>query len=303
MLKLITSESQISRCQSQLEKALESALPNKRRYTIGYHSGSMESPVRFNSKIWFSHTIVHSEDQRHWNAFGLSKDLATTKSNSIVVEINILHNGVNGRVAGAFAKDNKTGAVYLTHSGKIGGGKKGIGKNSFLKWYKKSTKNILNDKSKDVQAIVIGDISSATFSQNLNNFINNVKKYKSFVSEGEINEATVLTDKELEAKALATSSKRKSKKTKSSTTVYERNQYIVELAKRRAKGKCQLCQQKAPFKNKSGQPYLECHHIEWLSKGGLDSVENTVALCPNCHKKMHVLNLSTDINKLKHAKP
>ena len=35
---------------------------------------------------------------------------------------------------------------------------------------------------------------------------------------------------------------------------------------------------------------METHHIEWLSKGGSDTIDNTVALCPNCHKKMHILN-------------
>ena len=77
-----------------------------------------------------------------------------------------------------------------------------------------------------------------------------------------------------------------------------RDPYIAEFAKRRAKGVCQLCKQPAPFKDKKGRPYLECHHIVWLSKGGADSVENTVALCPNCHKKMHMVNDEEDVRML-----
>ena len=85
------------------------------------------------------------------------------------------------------------------------------------------------------------------------------------------------------------------------TTVLQkvRNPYIAEYAKRRANGICQLCGEKAPFLNKDGEPYLESHHIIWLANGGGDTVENTVALCPNCHCKMHVLNDSTDVEKLK----
>jgi 5-methylcytosine-specific restriction enzyme A len=71
--------------------------------------------------------------------------------------------------------------------------------------------------------------------------------------------------------------------------------------KRVANGKCRLCEAPAPFLDKDGEPYLECHHIEWLSQGGEDSIENAVALCPNCHRKMHVLNLTKDIRKLKRA--
>jgi 5-methylcytosine-specific restriction protein A len=79
----------------------------------------------------------------------------------------------------------------------------------------------------------------------------------------------------------------------------ERDPIIAELAKRKAKGKCQLCEQLAPFKNTNGEPYLEAHHIEWLSKGGKNAIDNTVALCPNCHAKMHVLNLGQDVALLK----
>lgn len=84
------------------------------------------------------------------------------------------------------------------------------------------------------------------------------------------------------------------------TTVTQRvrNPYIAEYAKRRAGGICQLCGNSAPFKNKDGEPYLESHHIVWLSEGGEDTVKNTVALCPNCHKKMHVLNLPEDVERL-----
>ncbi|MCM3730106.1 HNH endonuclease [Fictibacillus nanhaiensis] len=82
------------------------------------------------------------------------------------------------------------------------------------------------------------------------------------------------------------------------TKVYERNAYISELAKRRANGKCQLCEKPAPFNDKKGNPYLENHHIIWLANGGEDTIENTVALCPNCHRKMHSLNLKEDVEKL-----
>jgi len=83
------------------------------------------------------------------------------------------------------------------------------------------------------------------------------------------------------------------------SNVYVRDTYIAEYAKRRAKGLCQLCGEKAPFLNNEGKPYLECHHIDWISNGGSDTIENTVALCPNCHRKMHILNLTSDKNTMK----
>lgn len=82
------------------------------------------------------------------------------------------------------------------------------------------------------------------------------------------------------------------------STVYERNIFVSEHAKRRAHGRCQLCGKDAPFADKNGKPYLETHHIIWLSEGGHDTIDNTVALCPNCHRKMHILNRKEDIKKL-----
>ncbi len=76
---------------------------------------------------------------------------------------------------------------------------------------------------------------------------------------------------------------------------YNRDRHVSEYAKRRAKGFCQLCGNPAPFKDKNGRPYLETHHIIRLADGGADSIENVVGLCPNCHRKMHHLDLEEDV--------
>jgi 5-methylcytosine-specific restriction enzyme A len=79
---------------------------------------------------------------------------------------------------------------------------------------------------------------------------------------------------------------------------YDRDPYVSEYVKRRANGICDLCGNPAPFQDKKGRPYLESHHITWLSKGGEDTINNTVALDPSCHRKMHVLDLEDDVKKL-----
>lgn len=96
----------------------------------------------------------------------------------------------------------------------------------------------------------------------------------------------------------ASSSKGRPGYRKTEVTHHQRNPYVIEYAKKWANGVCQLCEQPAPFESKDGTPYLETHHIEWLARGGEDTVENTVALCPNCHKKMHVLDDRVDVSNL-----
>lgn len=83
------------------------------------------------------------------------------------------------------------------------------------------------------------------------------------------------------------------------TPQYIRSPELAEFIKRKANGKCDLCENPAPFTTKDHIPYLECHHIIWLSEEGEDSIENTVALCPNCHRKMHIVKDDSDIDKLK----
>lgn len=82
------------------------------------------------------------------------------------------------------------------------------------------------------------------------------------------------------------------------TTQYTRDPYIGELAKRLAAGKCELCRQPASFKDSKEKPYLETHHVVWLARGGSDSIDNTVALCPNCHRKMHIVDDPNDVKRL-----
>ena len=82
---------------------------------------------------------------------------------------------------------------------------------------------------------------------------------------------------------------------KITSSIYVRSAEVVKETRKRANGICQLCKQPAPFDDKNGNPYLEVHHIVWLSRGGEDSTNNTVALCPNCHTRMHILDLAEDI--------
>lgn len=86
---------------------------------------------------------------------------------------------------------------------------------------------------------------------------------------------------------------------RSTLDAFIRSSGVVKSTRERAKGVCQFCKQPAPFNDKKGAPYLEVHHVVWLSRGGEDSTANTVALCPNCHTRIHVLNDPNDEVKLK----
>jgi 5-methylcytosine-specific restriction protein A len=69
---------------------------------------------------------------------------------------------------------------------------------------------------------------------------------------------------------------------------FQRNPDVVAEVLSRADGECERCEQRAPFTRRSdGTPYLEVHHIVQLAEDGDDTVENAIALCPNCHRRAH----------------
>lgn len=69
--------------------------------------------------------------------------------------------------------------------------------------------------------------------------------------------------------------------------VYVRSEAVRCYALRRASGKCEACDSVAPFKDVSGQPFLEVHHIDRLADNGPDKVDRVAAICPNCHRRCH----------------
>lgn len=70
-------------------------------------------------------------------------------------------------------------------------------------------------------------------------------------------------------------------------TIYARDAQVVAWVLQRAGGFCEGCTEPAPFITASGRPFLEVHHVVPLSAEGPDTPENAVALCPNCHRKVH----------------
>lgn len=72
------------------------------------------------------------------------------------------------------------------------------------------------------------------------------------------------------------------------STAFQRNPDVVAEVLYRAAGACEHCKHPAPFKRaRDGMPYLEVHHRIRLADNGDDTVENAVALCPNCHREAH----------------
>lgn len=97
-----------------------------------------------------------------------------------------------------------------------------------------------------------------------------------------------LTSSESERKERLKNAAPEPRKVWRKVAVYVRNPDVVAEVLLRADGTCEECREAAPFvRSSNGTPYLEVHHRKQLSDGGDDTVENAVALCPNCHREKH----------------
>jgi 5-methylcytosine-specific restriction enzyme A len=75
--------------------------------------------------------------------------------------------------------------------------------------------------------------------------------------------------------------------TSSSTTLYYRDPAVRAWVLSENDGSCEACGNDAPFSTLDGSPFLEVHHLVRLADGGPDVVENALAVCPNCHRRLH----------------
>jgi len=107
-------------------------------------------------------------------------------------------------------------------------------------------------------------------------------------------------DSQQERQERLKSADKKPTSTSAQINVFLRNPDVRVEVLHRAGGHCEYCQCPAPFKKDSdGEGFFEVHHIIPLAERGDDTVENAVALCPNCHRHAHYGKDSFDIGRLK----
>src|SRR3984957_4767597 len=85
------------------------------------------------------------------------------------------------------------------------------------------------------------------------------------------------------------------RKAVASSTVFLRDPRVKAFVLNRARGRCESCATPAPFKTPLDLDYLEVHHMKTLVQGGSDRVQNTVALCPNCHRALHYASNAAEL--------
>ena len=153
---------------------------------LGMEEGGSGAPTYYHREhdFWTSFfTIENSDSSRYWFGYGLG-DPNSLRKISPICEINIPIAGANRKIAGAFARDN-AGGVYLVHSGKIGGGRKGIGSSAFWERYSGNTINIVySTNRKPHKAALIGKLGSHDLLEHIGSFVRQVGGIKDDIVRG-----------------------------------------------------------------------------------------------------------------------
>ncbi|HEX9745181.1 MAG TPA: hypothetical protein VGB30_07115, partial [bacterium] len=156
---------------------------NPVKMKIGWPGGHLEATdVYWNSEngVWayFDEDLAKN---RYWCAFGVSEAMKDSYL-SIACEINFPYEGVTRRVAGAFFTDGDN--VYVGHSGKVGGGLKGVGKHAFRKYCEDIDIAIVEyPKNRKVELINIGTLNNSEFPNHVAEFVKKASGFKSYVRQ------------------------------------------------------------------------------------------------------------------------
>lgn len=180
MLQIIDNKSAIQKAQLQFKKGLKRLVDEKIPAQIGYQGENFKTKVSWSNKlrIWMH---LSASGLRFWNAFGISESGKPRANSNIspICEINFPFSGIDRRIGGAFAEDG-SGCIFVIHRGKIGGGRKGIGKTLFSNNYRGERINV-KDGEIESRVALIGALNSPRFAKQVSQFVYEIRRIKALV--------------------------------------------------------------------------------------------------------------------------
>lgn len=180
MLKVITEQTAIKKHAGQFNKKFKPFIDEEIKVKLGHQGASFPAKVSWSSNlgIWkFSRPV---KDVRHWNAFGVGKP-GMSSVLSIASEINFPWAQIDRKTGGTFAQDSWDN-VFVVHRGKIGGGRKGVGKSLFEQNYR-GVWSFMEDGDSISQVAVIGHLASNRFALQAAQFVKKIEIMKLSAAE------------------------------------------------------------------------------------------------------------------------
>ena len=132
-LTAITNRRRISSLIERFCERLRSTRVEPER-RVGNPSSTSTCDVHVHADLKFWVVLEeHGNDTQTWHVFGRYDERLENPNATLehICQINFAYDGLSDSVGGLFAEDDR-GRVYITHSGRVGGGMPGVGKDAFL---------------------------------------------------------------------------------------------------------------------------------------------------------------------------
>ena len=197
MLKPLISGNDIKSAFESLQRTMEQG--SRRVNTIlGWKGENHKFTVYWHPDlgIW-NYFDPRFAETRYWCPYGIN-DPNKLPMVPITAEINFVYKGYNRRLAGIFLRDEHRN-TYLGHTGKIGGGRKGIGKSAFWNFYRgDQTIPIQCPDGKIDYVICIGRLGSRELPSQIAHFVREVARFKNSISSnGKVEGSSVPLDQQV----------------------------------------------------------------------------------------------------------
>ena len=193
MLFGVTENKEIVSLNKGLHTKLKQYITGTYDRRIIYPQGSRNTTIYFSKNLgfwWFQ--AAQNNGNRYFNWFGTESPIDTQNLN-ITVVINIPSEGRNFRISGIWAKDEK-GNYFLMHDGGIGGGKPGIGKLAFQKYFndeEQYSKVLVDGKVKDYYFVC--ELNSELLGDQLKDFVFAIKQIKALTKSSKTRAKSKIT--------------------------------------------------------------------------------------------------------------
>ena len=186
MYTLIESKAEIAKAQKTLEATIRQSFKTTVVKDIGWVGGRLkQETLHVQNGYWFfSSDYKEGANPKRLNWFGKHGDGPGVQ---IAVEVNVPYAGRNDMLAGFFARHNDTGRVYLFHTGRVGGGAKGVSKEAFLAWTALKPATVVDANGDARDAIVVMPIEGRGATRSAVDYVQSIVDFKQAVRDGATN--------------------------------------------------------------------------------------------------------------------
>jgi len=184
MFSLLEAKDDIAKAQRLLERTIRRDFKRTVTKNIGYPGGTEHAAtVNTDNQHWFWSADFKSNtaNPRRLNWFGIFEPRATLQ---ITVEVNTSCDGRNDMLGGFFARDPETGVTYLMHSGRVGGGTKGVSKSAFLAWTNHRPVDVVDSGGDLREGVLVMPIEGVAATRPAVKYVDDIARFKQAVRDG-----------------------------------------------------------------------------------------------------------------------